>query len=298
MSMKKLMFSMLAVACLGIATPAMADPPGGNPNDPGPLPGCSPSDTQPQKCDDTPGNPGGGNTGGNGGNGGNGGDGGSVVVGDITNTNTATGGSATSTATGGNATATGGSATGGSVTDSGNSTNTNTNTNTNDNSSTATATGGAGGAGGTATASGGAGGQGGASSSNSGGNTLTNTTNYKRAHRNAAAAYAPSFVVGNCQNATSGGISTPFGGISLGGTRSNKFCELERMSVYAKQQLNRDDLSCQIMALDKRFNEALRRTGVGCPAYQPVAAPVVVAPQTQPELPAAPPYPQPGPERG
>jgi hypothetical protein len=221
-----------------------------NPN--GDIPGCVPSEQSPQKCDGDVNN---------GGQGGNGGIGVGVGVGvgvAEANANAESTAVAGAIATGGNATASGGNATA--------STGAITNTNT--------ATGGAGGN----------------ATSNSGGNSLINETNYKRAHRIAPPAYAPFVMVGQCQKSLSGGISTPFGGVSLGGSSGDKFCQMQALANWFATN-GRLDVACRILYNnDRRVSQALTDSGVGCPAYEP---PVVVAP-----LPSTPPVPPRQPENG
>lgn len=263
--MKTMRYAAIAAILLAAAPAAMA-----NPNDGGPLPGCSPSGQNPPKCDDStpndPGNPG--NGGGNGGNGGNGtgvgvgvgiGIGGGADV-DNTNTNTNTntqGQLQGQIATGGNAT--GGNATGGSVTGSGNS------TNTNDNSSSASATGG------TSSATGGSSTSTNSNNSAASGNTTnvatTNKTKVERPYRYVGTAYAPT-VVGaggsdSCLGSMSGGGQTGLFGLSLGGTTKDEACRTIKLSRRA-EELGLPDVACQILALDPKFNEGLRRAGRDC----------------------------------
>lgn len=260
-------------AVLLAAAPAMAS----NPN--GDIPGCDPSGSQPQKCGDT-------NVGGNGGNGGNGGAGGNGGNGGIGNggaggtgvgvgVGIGIGQGGNATATGGNASATGGNATA-------NNTNSNTqgqlqgqlqgqiatggnSTNTNDNSSSASATGGQGGS---------VAGSGNSSNSNnsaaSGNTTNVSTvtkTKVERPYRNVATAYAPT-VVGaggsdSCLGSMSGGGQTGLFGLSLGGTTKDEACRTIKLSRRA-EELGLPDVACQILALDPKFNEGLRRAGRDC----------------------------------
>lgn len=162
------------------------------------------------------------------------------------------------------------------------SSNTNTNTNTTTNTATNTATGG------NASAEGGAGGNA-ASSSSSGGNSFSNVTNYKRAHRVAPQAYAPTVITGACQASTTGGISTPFGGVSLGGTRGDKWCQLKTLAEQFSAW-GRVDVACHLLSQDRRVAMALSATGVGCPAYQAPQAPEVPVARTY----IAPPQPERG----
>ena len=269
--MKKILLCVSTLALCGMATPALADSPHGD--DP---PGCSvggggPVDNDPtgNGCPGGNGGPGGDN-GGGGGAGGGGGNANNSVTNTNTNTNTST---STSTSAS-------------SVIDSGNSTNTNTNSAT---GGSATASTGA--ITNTNSATGGSGGAGGAS--NSGGNTFSNVTNYKRAHRIAPPAYAPTVMVGTCQKSTSGGISTPFGGLSLGGSRADRFCQMQALANWFASN-GRMDVACRILYNnDRRVSQALTDSGVGCPAYQP---PVVVEP-VPPTLPT-PPVPERRPENG
>lgn len=226
--MKKIMLlALTGASALAFASPAMAD----NPN--GDIPGCDPSGQSPQKCD------------GDVNNGGAGGAGGSVVGSGNSanvNTNTATGGNATNTTVVGQSTEVSNSQSQSSE-------------NTNSNNSSAT-----GGAGGNASATGGNGG-----SANNGG--VNNTLTWKD-RRQAPQAYAPTVMVGQCQKSLSGGISTPFGGFSLGGSRGDQWCQLVQMMGFATETLGRSDLACNLLYYnDKRFAEAMRHTGVGCPAY-------------------------------
>ncbi len=282
------MFLMLATASMALATPALAT----NPNDPGPLPGCAPSGNTPPKCDPpvlTPppvvNNGGTGGAGGNGGDGGAGGAGGNGVgigvgVGIADARSTAIAGAVSGSvsgavATAGEATATGGNATAVNSLNNRNdlnnvSVNENDNrssavsSNLNDNRSTAT-----GGAGGVATAAGGAGGS---AASTSGGNVLSNITNYRRAFRTAPMAYAPSMIAGECQRSVSFGISTPVGGISHGKTKANKFCELVKLRSVAADMSLSGQMQCAILAQDKRWARAMKASGETC------VAPVITTP--------------------
>lgn len=254
--MRKTLLCILAASAF-IATPALAT----NPNDGDDPPGCNPSGQTPQKCDGDV------NNGGNGGNGGAGGDGGTGVGVGIgvgvgaAEANAESTAVAGAIATGGNATAAGGSAT----------------ATTGAISNTNTATGGAGGAGG-------AGG-----SANSGGNVLHNETNYKRNHRFAPPAVAPVVMIGRCQKSTSVGISTFYGGIGFGGSRGDKFCQLQELANWFASQ-GRVDVACRLLYNnDRRVAQALTDSGVGCPAY---------APPTPVQLPVTPPVPPRQPENG
>jgi hypothetical protein len=78
-------------------------------------------------------------------------------------------------------------------------------------------------------------------------------------------AYAPALSSGfdSCEGSTSAGLVTRAVGISLGGTRRDKTCELIKLGREAAQ-MGMPDVQCQLLALDVRFNEALRRSGRSC----------------------------------
>jgi hypothetical protein len=349
---KTLLLAAVAALALG-ASPSVATT---NPNDPGPLPGCSPSGQTPQKCDEPTTPPvivdgGDGGAGGAGGDGGTGvgvgvgvgvgiGEGGNVTVGDTTLTNTLTGtqttnvttGDVTNTATGGTSTstATGGSvgdttATGGTVGDISvggssatiaegavtntvtggtggavhvaegavTSDNSNENSNVNDNASTATSSvAGSGNSTNSNTASAG---------NNSGNSSVnvshSNVSNYRRAHRTVATAYAPT-VVGaggndSCLGSSSGGAQTGLFGISLGGTRKDVACQRIKYSRRA-EELGLPDVACRVLANDVEFARALIAAGRDC-SMQQFQARMLPVQQTIPVGDAIIPLPQPTP---
>jgi hypothetical protein len=99
----------------------------------------------------------------------------------------------------------------------------------------------------------------------SGGNTLSNVTNYRRAHRQAPGASAPTVIAGQCQKSISLGFSTPFGGVSGGGTRADAFCQLGQL-IDRANAMGRADLGCLLLYYnDKRWAQAMAKSGVGCP---------------------------------
>jgi hypothetical protein len=61
----------------------------------------------------------------------------------------------------------------------------------------------------------------------------------------------------------SGGGQTGLFGISLGGTTRDEACRTIKLSRRA-EELGMPDVACQILALDPKFNEGLRRAGRGC----------------------------------
>ena len=88
-------------------------------------------------------------------------------------------------------------------------------------------------------------------------------------------AYAPALTSGidTCQGSLSGGVQTGVFGISLGGTKRDDTCQLIKLSREAGQ-MGMPDVQCQVLALDTRFAEALRRAGRSCalPATAPAVA--------------------------
>lgn len=245
--MNKTLIAALLGSCMMISTPAFAT----NPNDGDQPPGCAPSGNTPPKCDT--------NNGGDGGAGGAGGTGIGVGVGigtGIANSESNAEANATAIAqqsqTQGQAQSL-----------------------NNENNISNVANGGSASAqGGNASAQGGA--------ANSGGNVLSNVTNYKRAHRVAPAAVAPTVFAGQCQKTTSVGLSTPFGGIGFGGSRTDIECVRERFANWFAQY-GRVDVACQIMAQNKMVNRAIRAAGVGCPAYS--GTEVIAVPEIKSESP-------------
>lgn len=248
----KLHFLFTAAVCAAAIVPAHATPP----TDP---PGCATGQNGDVDNDPTgngcPGDNGGGN--GNGGNGGNGGGGGNANnsttltntnTNDIANTLTNTN-AVTSTNTNTSESNSSSVATGGSVTDSGNS------SNVNENNSSAVASGGNGG---------------------SGGNSVVtvegDTTIYRQRRIPVNTAYSPALTSGldTCSGSFSAGGTTSIFGFSIGGTKADKTCQLIKLGREAAQ-MGMPDVQCQVLALDPRFNEALRRAGRSC-ALPPVSA--------------------------
>lgn len=147
------------------------------------------------------------------------------------------------------------------------------------NTNTATATGGGGGtlnvaSGAIAGGAGGSGGQGGSASANNSNNANNSSSVIvegdraaKRPYRNVATAYAPT-VVGaggsdSCLGSAAGGVSTGLFGISLGGTKKDEACRTIKLSRRA-EELGMPDVACQILGLDPKFAEGLRRAGRDC----------------------------------
>jgi hypothetical protein len=148
--------------------------------------------------------------------------------------------SSTSNATGGRSTATGG-----------NSTSSNTNSNTA--SGGAGGAGGAGGQGGTATSTGGAGGT--SSANNSLQGAISNNQVYQQV-RQAPSAYAPdSLPSAPCRVSGSAGASSPFGGVSLGGSKLDKECD-RRETARAFALLGNKLAAAKILCNTKAAKEA------------------------------------------
>jgi hypothetical protein len=224
-SMNRYLFVGAVVAALGFASPALA-----NPNDGG-IPGCNPSGETPQKCD------GGSNS----------------------NDNTAT---STSSVVASLINQQGqAQSQRQNQTQSQSSVNTNVNanvnTNSNSNVSAANATGGSARANAT----------GGDSSTNNSGNSTVNVQGdtYNMRRIPVSTAYAPALTSGidTCSGSFSAGAQTGVFGISFGGTKHDGTCELIKLGREAAQ-MGMPDVQCQILALDPRFNEALRRAKRSC----------------------------------
>lgn len=190
-----------------------------------------------------------------------------------------------------------------SVNNSGNSTNTNVNNVAGGSATIAkgavtnnvTATGGAGGAGGSAsvgnvstgasTASATASAAGAGANNGNGSNNTTITTNIPR---QVATAYAAALTSGadTCLGSTSGGAQTGFFGLSLGGTREDKYCVLIKQ-VQLLHSLGQDEAACRRARMGKEgkaIDDAMSAAGVDCKAYTPVPAPVATNLVTQAEL--------------
>jgi hypothetical protein len=145
-------------------------------------------------------------------------------------------------------------ATGGSVRDSGNSSST-----SNATGGRSTASGGAGGAGGaggqggTATSTGGAGGT--SSANNSLQGAISNNQVYQQV-RQAPSAYAPdSLPSAPCRVSGSAGASSPFGGVSLGGSKLDKECD-RRETARAFALLGNKLAAAKILCNTKAAKEA------------------------------------------
>jgi hypothetical protein len=160
-------------------------------------------------------------------------------------------GNSSSTAKGGNATAQGGSAT---LSNAGNSSNTNSNT----------ASGGAGGQGGNAT--GGAGGSSSATTGASNSSTSVSNSNSYQQVRQASSAYAPDALPSApCRVGGSAGVSSPFGGVSLGGSKLDKECD-RRETARAFALLGNKLAAARILCNTKAAKEA-QLTFLECSNY-------------------------------
>lgn len=90
-------------------------------------------------------------------------------------------------------------------------------------------------------------------------------TTYEARRIPVSTAYAPALTSGldTCAGSLSGGVQTGVFGLSLGGTKSDQTCQLIKLGREAAQ-MGMPDVQCQLLALDKRFNEALRRANRSC----------------------------------
>lgn len=66
-----------------------------------------------------------------------------------------------------------------------------------------------------------------------------------------------------CLGSVTAGGQTQLFGISVGGTKRDKNCELIKLAREAGQ-MGMADVQCQLLSMDERFAEALRRSGRTC----------------------------------
>lgn len=103
--------------------------------------------------------------------------------------------------------------------------------------------------------------------------TTVNSHNRVETPRQAPAVHAPNLVASpeTCSGSTSGGLSTPFGGLSLGTTWQDKDCT-RRMYARTLIQMGLNEAAMRVIANNPEVKQALIDSKV-LPAVVPAAAP-------------------------
>lgn len=95
--------------------------------------------------------------------------------------------------------------------------------------------------------------------------------------RQAPPAYAPGLVAApeTCMGAVSGGVSSPFGGVSFGSTYKSDDCEL-RMFARSLYALGYRDAALLLLAQNAKVRKALEDSGTVLPGKPAASAPALI----------------------